>query len=363
MSDPYFSETYAEARRRFIAAARAAGAQMHAYTLGPAMPDTLTIDVAVLGAEHAPALVISSGIHGIEGFFGSAVQLALLDLLAKATLPQHIRYVIIHGVNPFGFEHLRRVNEDNIDLNRNFMMNSGDYAGAPAGYSGLNGFLNPPSRPSRLEPFRLKALWNIWRSGLQSLKETVAGGQYEYSRGLFYGGPGPCASTQIVQNNCDAWLAASQHIVHIDLHTGLGAFAKPRLLLNESPDAAHFAWYAKTYGADCVEPLVQPHGTAYRASGIFGQWMQRHFSTRDYRFVGAEFGTYDVIRVLAALRAENRAYHYCAKSDAAYWRAKTELRECFCPASVVWRRDVVESALRIIDRSARALEGESHENK
>ncbi len=85
--------------------------------------------------------------------------------------------------------------------------------------------------------------------------------------------------------------------------------------------------YARTFGAANLEPIAQSQGTAYRVSGMFGLWMQRRFSERDYRFVGAEFGTYGVLRVLAALRAENRAHYYCAANDTAYARAKLELRD------------------------------------
>jgi hypothetical protein len=355
VSAAYFSPTYAEARRRFIEAASAAGARLHCYALGGTSPGALSVDVALIGPDHAPALLVSSGIHGVEGFFGSAVQLALLERLAAARKPHILRYVLLHGLNPFGFAHLRRANEDNVDLNRNFMPAGSPYAGAPAGYTDLDGFLNPPSAPPRFEFFRLKALGYIRRYGLQTLKDAVAGGQYEYPCGLFFGGCGPSASTRIVHDHCDTWLAASPHIVHIDLHTGLGAFARPTLLLNEAADSAHSAWYAQTFGADRVEPLAQSGGTAYPVSGMFGLWMQRHFSARDYRFVGAEFGTYDEIRVLAALRAENRAHHHSTPGDAAYVRAKKELKECFCPASRAWRGQVVAAALRIADQGAVAL--------
>jgi len=83
--------------------------------------------------------------------------------------------------------------------------------------------------------------------------------------------------------------------------------------------------------------------------------MRTHFRARDYRSVGAEFGTYDVIRVLGAIRAENRAHHYCSGSSPLYLAAKNELLECFCPASIPWRRQVVASALRIIDQGMQAL--------
>jgi hypothetical protein len=278
LSDRHFSQTYAEARRRFLDAAGDAGANLRSYELDLPSPEELSIDVALLGADHGPALVVSSGVHGVEGFFGSAVQLALLERLTDAKQPSNIRYVLIHGINPFGFAHLRRVNEDNVDLNRNFLKNTDQYAGAPDGYARLNRFLNPQSPPSRVEPFKLKLLWNSWRMGQQTLKDAVAGGQYEYPRGVFFGGKGPCQSTRIVQENCDAWIAASQQIVHVDFHTGLGPFGTYKLLLTGSSDPEHYTWYTETFGAERLEQLAQPDGTAYRASGVQGQWLRVTFA-------------------------------------------------------------------------------------
>ncbi len=331
------------------------GADVHSYPVEAESRDELGVDVAVLGESDAPAVVVSSGVHGVEGFFGSAVQLALLDRLSQANTRPSVQFVLIHGINPFGFSRLRRFNEDNVDLNRNFLASPDDYRGAPDGYAGLDGFLNPKSRPSRTEPFRLKALWNIYRMGLEALKEAVAGGQYEYPRGLFFGGEGPCASTKIVQDNCDVWLGASERAVHIDLHTGLGASGTYKLLLTEPSDSEDYSWYVDAFGADCVEPHADPDGTAYTVSGLFGEWMQSHFSEREYRFAVAELGTYGVIRVLGAIRAENRAHHYAAEDTAVYRWAKRELLECFCPGDSSWRHQVVASSLGIIDQGTRAL--------
>lgn len=361
MSDSHFSQTYAEARRRFVAAAQAVGATLQAHVIDADLSNAskdaepLTIDVAILGADNDPALLITSGIHGVEGYFGSAVQLALLERLHDATQRKKIRYVLVHALNPYGFAHTRRVNEDNIDLNRNFMSSAADYAGAPEGYARLDAFLNPHSPPSRHEPFKAKTLWKIFRLGMQPLKEAVAGGQYEYPRGLFFGGKGPSAAMRIVQSNCDAWLAAAPQVLHIDLHTGLGPWGKPTLLLNETVDSDRYAWYCQTFDADRIEPLTRPGGTAYSPSGPLGLWMQRYFHARDYRFLGAEFGTYDVIRILGALRAENRAHYFCAPTHADFLRAKKELKECFCPQSPVWRQQVVDAALHIADQSVTAL--------
>ena len=127
---------------------------------------------------------MSSGVHGVEGFFGSAVQLAWLSRQAAGERPPNDgAVVLIHAVNPYGFAKLRRTNEDNVDLNRNYLDTDDAYAGAPDGYEALNRFLNPASPPSSLDPFRLKALWHIRRLGLPTLKTAVAGGSTGFHKG------------------------------------------------------------------------------------------------------------------------------------------------------------------------------------
>jgi hypothetical protein len=220
----------------------------------------------------------------------------------------------------------------------------------------LNGFLNPTSPPTQFEFFKLKVLWSILRIGIPKLKESVACGQYEFPAGLFYGGQQAGWSTRVIQQHCDEWLASASQIIHIDVHTGLGSFGSYKLLVAESLPNENLTWYQATYGAECVELMANPGGTAYQASGVFGAWMQNHFKDCEYRAVGAEFGTYDVVRILAALRAENRAHHYALPESAAYQQAKQELLECFCPSCVQWREKLVKSGLRIIEQSVQALD-------
>ena len=353
--ETHFSTTYTQARHRFRHAAEAAGAAVHSYPVNVRDRDDLTVDVAVIGPDTAPAVVTSSAVHGIEGFFGSAVQLGLLDQLRQPPVEPRVRHVLIHGVNPYGFDRLRRFNEENVDLNRNFLRNGAAFNGASDGYAHLNKFLNPESPPSRMDLFRLRAVWHICRHGLQPLKQAVAGGQYDYPKGIFFGGHRPSQSAQIVFEHCDAWIGKSEPVAHIDFHTGLGPFGTYKLLLEEEADEAAHAWYTETFGPEHVEPADDPHATAYPVTGVFGAWLQDHFSDRTYRFVAAEFGTYSIIRVLEAVRSENRAHHFGAKESAIYQSAKAELLECFCPKDKRWRRQAVASGLNIIRQAETAL--------
>ena len=373
MSHLYFSNTYTQARKRFKDRAAKVGATITSYRINSSYGDDYTIDVVILGKDNAPTLVISSGVHGVEGFFGSAVQLALFERIHEGILSSGIRFVFIHAVNPFGFSHLRRVNEDNIDLNRNFLKQEETYKGAPEGYHKLNRLLNPKSPPSYLEPFNLIAAYHILKKGWQSrkpsesinikkiwgkgkkfIKQAVAAGQYEYPDGLFYGGKGPSQSMKIVQEHCEKWIGSSQSIVHVDFHTGLGQFGNYKLLVNEKANSPHFTWYYDNFGPEFVESMARST-IAYQGKGLFGTWMQNHFKSKAYRFFVAEFGTYKDIKILKTLRKENRAHHYSAMDSSDYKLSRKKLKEVFCPPNISWRNKVIKSGLDIIDQAAKGL--------
>ena len=349
-----FSPSYEVARRRFRDAATEAGATVEQQRVGTgeACADQ-TIDVATVGSREPDwTVVVSSGVHGIEGVFGSAIQLAWLSRLAgDAPPPAGGAVVLVHAVNPSGFAGRRRTNEDNVDLNRNYLDTDDAYAGAPDGYEALDPFLNPASPPSPIDPFRLKALWYIRRLGLPTLKNAVAGGQYRFPRGLFFGGHGPATSTRVMRQHLAGWLGGAPRAVHIDLHSGLGSFGHYRLLLEESAASPNVEWYRDTFGAEFVEPLANADGTSYATSGTLGGWAVTHLTGTRYRFVNAEFGTYPIVRVLGALRAENRAHFFGQPGTRAHHHAKAELLECFCPQSDRWRERVIEQGLAIIGRA------------
>lgn len=354
MSEAFFSADYTQARNRFLMAAEKAGAEISSLIVDAKAG--LTIDVAIVapvaGVADNKVLMVTSGVHGVEGFPGSAVQLALLDSISGAAARSQHRIVLVHAINPFGFHHLRRFNEDNIDLNRNFPGPLNDYAGSPEGYKLHNLFLNPCTQPSQTELFKLKALWKIWRYGMAPLKESIATGQYEYPQGLFYGGSAPAKSTRLVMDNLPGWLGNPDQVTHIDFHTGLGKYGQYKLLLNERQGTDDYGWYERRFDKQDLESLNNSEGTAYPVCGLFGEWAQRRFGQHKYRMIGAEFGTYNVVRVLAALRAENRAHYYSHRESALYRKAKQELVECFCPADIKWRKQVVQSGLSIIRKAS-----------
>ena len=356
MTEQYFSANYANAKARFIQAAKAAGGETLTYGLRNTPDTDLTIDVAIIGAKDArKTLVITSGVHGVEGFFGSAVQLAWLNAVANGAQRAGVRTVLVHAVNPYGFQQLRRTNENNIDLNRNFPHTGNSYSGAPTGYNLHNRFLNPETPPAKIDFFKLQAAWKIWRYGMASLKESVASGQYRYPNGLFYGGASAAESTTIVTDNYHRWINGSNKVVHIDFHSGLGNYADYKLLISEGQNTEAYRTAVNIFGHQVVEVQNDSSGTAYPVSGMFGVWCQQQSTAFQYQFLGAEFGTYDVLRVLKALRVENQAHRFSTLGGADYQSAKQALLECFCPADSDWRQKVIRGGLDVLKKAGAAL--------
>src|SRR5581483_9504704 len=187
MADPFFSSDYFIARKRFRQMVPAAGGQLETIAIdakGPGGED-LGIDIGWFGSTTPKRVLLhASGLHGVEGFGGSAIQFQFLD--SMPAVPRETAFILVHILNPYGMAWFRRFNENNVDLNRNFVPD-GLYEGAPPAYVQLDSFLNPP-RPPSFDCFTLKAVGLIVRYGMPALKQAVVGGQYEFPKGLFFGG-------------------------------------------------------------------------------------------------------------------------------------------------------------------------------
>src|SRR5204863_362807 len=123
---------------------------------------------------------LTSATHGVEGFCGSGCQAALLrdDAFVAAVERSGVEVMMLHALNPYGFSHLRRANEDNADLNRNFV----DFSTPPAtsgAYAEIHPLLLPPSWPPPPESEQKMGAW-ISTHGEKAFQAAVSGGQYTY---------------------------------------------------------------------------------------------------------------------------------------------------------------------------------------
>jgi Protein of unknown function (DUF2817) len=318
--------------------------------------EELTIDVAVSGnanAEHV--LVVSSGLHGVEGPFGSTVQFGVMaKWLGDEKPPANVRYVFLHALNPHGYAWGRRVDAENVDPNRNFLLPGEAYTGSPDGYKFFDALLNPKSPPGRFDFFVPRAWLAVLRHGLPALKQALVAGQYDYPQGIFFGGNGPTATHRALRDHLRGWIGPATDVVHLDFHTGLGPWASYKLLLDAPVTAQQLRRLDDWFGPDTYEE-DDPRKTSYLPRGGLGKWCVAQQFAPEYLYLVAEFGTFGNIPMLAGLRQENRAVHWGRPGHRFAERAKARLRELFCPTSSKWRKRVLNDGVALVHRAARGL--------
>jgi hypothetical protein len=354
----YFSIDYASARDAFRSAAESARAALQSFQLpdrsGP-RGEPLTIDVALLGAREADrGLVIISGTHGVEGFCGSGCQVGfLVDRLYEA-LPKSTCCVLVHALNPYGFAWLRRVNEDGVDLNRNFVDFSRQLPSS-ASYEALHDWLVPTDWDGKArEEADAKLKEFADQHGMAVFQAAISGGQYTRPAGLFYGGDRPSWSARTLRAILEQHLAPTvRHVAVLDLHTGLGptAYGEPILIARSKADAARARQW---YGAD-VRDLSGGESVSAQVVGSVAQGIEAALPQKELTYVALEFGTRPILEVLTALRADHWWHAYGSGEVAARIPVQRHMRDAFYSETPPWQAAVYGRTADFVFRACRGL--------
>ncbi len=347
-----FSINYRSARKRFLDLAKHRNARLSRYVVGTdEKAGELSTDIGWFGSDQpSKALLIVSGIHGVEGFAGSAVQLSVMEHMPD--LPEGMAMVLVHVLNPYGMQKLRRVNANNVDLNRNFIFDQDQFKGVSDEYLALDPLLNPCKPPS-WDFFGLKMLQKRFQMGKSVLTQAVAGGQYELEKGLFFGGKELQPETKAYME----WLRSSplqscDQIMVLDLHTGLGRLGEQSLFLRS--DSISSQEISASLKKQVLPDARDTNGIAYEHEGGCSGVYPYLFPQASTICLTVEYGTCSMEEILKALRAENQ-YHHFGDGNVMH-KTKIKLKNVFCPYPDIWRKQVVGHGLELVSRSIRYLE-------
>lgn len=354
--------SYTEARSAFLAAATAAGARIERHPHPRRGPDNeeLAVDVAELGPREATEfVVVLSATHGVEGYCGSALQRHWLEQHAHER-PASVALIMVHALNPFGFAWVRRVNEDNVDLNRNFIDWSRPPPATPE-YDRIAGLLVPQEWSEAEQTRTFNALLEyVNEVGLDRMQSIVSGGQFGDPTGVFYGGTGPVWSHEWLRAWASSRLSDATRLTIIDLHTGLGESGHGELI-GSMPSGSIEHQRAVSVWGDVRSMLDGDSVSAV----ITGDWMASAQELAPHATITAaalEFGTVDPITVLQALRADAWLHAHGDPTGPDAPAIREQVRAAFADDAPEWIETIWARFAQVLDAALADLAGATSTN-
>ena len=355
-----FSQDYAEARDGFLAAAAKRGLPVES-ALHPrkgARGEDLAMDSVLLGSADAESLlIVTSGTHGVEGFCGSGCQRALLgdDAMLQRIEAAKLAVLLVHALNPWGFSFLRRANEDNIDLNRNFLDFSQPRAKSAdnAGYEELHDLLLPSNWPppdaNRAALFAARE-----RMGHREFQAAVSSGQHSRPDGLFFSGTAPSWSNRTLRALVNRHGAGKRRIGWIDIHTGLGPSGHGEKIYAGRNDAADLARARAWYGADVLSYYDGGSASA-EVKGSAALCAHDECPGAEITLMGLEYGTVSFEAVLQALRGAHWLEIHRDAPAALRTGIERAIRDAFYTETELWKGMVLGQARVAVLQAVTAL--------
>ncbi|MBL8327520.1 MAG: M14 family metallopeptidase [Rubrivivax sp.] len=344
---PHFAQSYGEARQKFLAAVSAAGlgVQSIAHPLPGHDGEPLAMDVVRQGPVDArQLLMITSACHGVEGFCGSGVQVALLNHAPwhAAVRESGCAVLYIHALNPHGFSHWRRVTQENVDLNRNWHDFSQPLP-ENAGYDELAAAVIPPRWPEPPETAQQLADFAV-RHGARAQQTALSGGQYRHPMGIFYGGTAPTWSHLTLRQVMREQASRCARLAWIDLHTGLGPNGHGERIYAGKDDAAALQRARAWWGPE-VTSIYDGSSSSALLKGLMWSVVDWECPQAEYTGIALEYGTQPLAEVLNALRGDHWLFAHPQEGAPQREAIRRRMRDAFYTDTDEWKQRIVDQGL------------------
>ena len=317
--------------------------------------DDLYIDNIYLPSknENKNLIVLTTGVHGIEGYIGSV----MLDVFFEEIYPNidtnNTGILVLANVNPYGMKYMRRYNENNVDLNRNFILDWNNFdLTSNKDYPEVKEFLQPEGKIGNAlwheVGFYLNLAKEALTKGADKVSDALLTGQYEYAQGVYYGGTGDEISTTYLKGVFNDCLEGEyENIVHIDIHSGYG----PRynmVIFNSVYETMNEAETQKAFNYDYVISYDSEsfYATTGDTTDYFYRLAESKNTDKELFSTCFEFGTIgdsfiDSILSLKFTVDENRQHWFPSDNKVSSEVVKENYKELFYPTETAWREKTV----------------------
>ena len=354
-----FFDDYEEVREHLLETVdglKDQGIETDLYSFPIDEEEDLYIDTIYLPSqtEQKNLVVLTTGVHGIEGYIGSV----MLDVFWQEIYPEldkeNTSVLVVANINPYGMKHHRRYNENNVDLNRNFILDWSNFdTTVNKDYPKVDKFLGPQKEMGN-------ALWHevgfygsmakeVVANGADSISNALLGGQYEYPQGVYYGGAKDEDSTTYVKDVFHWTLGDSnyENVVHIDVHSGYG----PRynmVIFNSVYETMNEAETKAMFGYDNVISYDSEsfYATTGDTTDFYYRLKEQMESETTLFSTCFEFGTIgdsflDSIISMKYTIEENQNHWYPTNNKVMNEIVKERYQELFYPTEKEWREKTV----------------------
>ena len=352
-----FATDYDQVRSRLEALTTRLGAEIFSHPIDEA--DGLYIDSFYLpaGESQTNLIVLTTGVHGIEGYIGSVMLEVFFGEVYPTLDTDTTGILVVANVNPYGMKHFRRYNENNVDLNRNFILDwdSFDLASNQE-YPKVDTFLGPTGKIGNAlwheAGFYLSLGKTAITDGAGTISDALLTGQYEYPQGVYYGGNGDEASTVYLKDVFSRCLDSTyENIIHIDIHSGYG----PRynmVIFNSVFETMTEAESVEAFGYDHVIAFDSEsfYATTGDTTDFFYRLAQQKEAEAELFSTCFEFGTigdefFDTILSLKYTVDENRNHWYPTDNAISAEILRQNYLELYYPTETAWRTKTIQDFL------------------
>jgi hypothetical protein len=271
------------------------------------------------------------------------------------SLPDRLAVLIVHAINPHGFAWLRRVTNENVDLNRNWVDFNTPRAANP-GYEMLAEYICPKEWTAEAQAKADQALSAYAaQHGAMALQQQMTGGQYTHPLGLCYGGDRPTWSRRTLTAIYEHYLRGAGRIAIIDYHTGLGPWGFGEQIVVEGPGSASFKRAASWFGGAITSPEAGGDSTSAKIVGDGLSLAPALLGHAEVTGMALEFGVKPILPTLNALRADAWLHAYGDPVSPEGRAIKAEIRDAFFGDADDWKGMIAGQSLLATRQALKGL--------
>lgn len=366
----HFSSNYFEARRRFLENTRGLplDTQRSRWSVPSKHENDLSVDTVYLPATAPGAnlLVMLSGVHGLEGYAGSAIQSMFLHEILPRLDRRKYGVLLAHAMNPYGFKNHLRNTENHVNLNRNCSTRPDLYREKNAESLRMSDLFIPrlavDSAICHLVQKRNQRDGRLHFDdiSMDAFIKAVGVGQWENPAGLEFGGFQNEPQIADLISELRGRMPEYKDVLLFDLHTGLGERGRLHLLTGDVEGSVDPSFFNELFNP-AEDQLIYDYTSAdtegfYKTLGatnnIFPELAKpgQRVCALTMEFGTLGHGIEDQVKSLNQWLLEHQGTHYGYATTDLGNQIRADYLEKFFPAAADWRMMVIATSRALFQK-------------